>query len=180
MRKTFIKRNPITIIVIFTMLTTLLSCSKVNRYVNKKIGYEITGPADWHTYPSPTGSVSFAKYKTKKYGNSNINVFIEPLNPQAQTPLDYLNWVLLPQVQQIFDKAEDWKIKFLVEPYSVERNGYEWAVVKYWLPEDTLQIAYVVFSGKNVFMVVLNSIGPQHVENEDLFLDALDTFKIYY
>ena len=167
------------IILISAMLITLPSCSKNNRYVNKEVGYEITGPPDWYIYPSSNGGVSFARYNREKYGNSTISVLVDTLISNANTPLGYMNDIFLPQMQQQFQEQEKFTIEPISGPRTVEMNGYQWATVKYWLAENTLQIVYITFSRRNIFVIVLNSTGSQHTEEEDLFFNAFDSFKIY-
>lgn len=174
-----LRTNFAVIILISVMLTMFLSCSKNNRYVNKEVGYEITGPSDWYIYPSSDGGISFAKYNRKKYGNSTINVFPDTLISSANTPLEYMNNIFLPQIQQGFQKQEGFIVKPISEPRIVERNNYQWATVRYWLPEDTFQIVYITFSHRKIFIIVLSSTGSQHDEEEDLFFNTLDSFKIY-
>ena len=86
---------------------SLISCSKSNRYVDKRIGYEIAGPAGWHMYKSDGGSVSFTKYGVKKYGNSSISVLIEKSKQGFNSPSEFLESVFLPGVMKQFGQELD-------------------------------------------------------------------------
>jgi len=141
--KMFKKINAIALI--FILLAISLSCSKSSRYVDKDKGYEITGPSNWYRYSSEDG-VSFTKFNIKKYGNSSISVFIEPLVPQIDSPLNYLNDVFLPMTERMFQEQDNFSIRVENAPFTLERNGYQWATVRYWSAEDNLQVVYITIS----------------------------------
>jgi len=173
------KRNIIRVALIFVLLATSLACPRVNKHVNKNIGYEIVGPWNWHVYSSLNGGVEFSKYNWKAYGNSTINIFIDSLHSWTPTPLEYLKDIYLPGVKILFKETDDFSIRPIAEPFALEKDGRIWATVKYWSGRDSLQDVYITFSRKNVFIVCLNSVGSGHIEDVKLFLRALGTLKIY-
>lgn len=158
------------------MSISLLSCEKSNRYVNKRIGYEITGPPEWHKFSrfwSP--NVLFAKYRGKKYENSNIAVMVDAAVDRYQSPLDYINNKLLPAARLAFGELGPINVNVL------KKGENEWAACRCYSKNDEVQIYYVTFFKQYVFIIVLTYVESQQIflDEEELFLATLDSFIVY-
>ena len=147
------------------------------RYVNKAMGYAITGPSRWHMeFSQDRRTVSFKKYKEESFDNAIIKLVLEFGNPYGSSALDYIENGLIPQIKYSYEQGDRAVVHFRTEPHTTIRNGIEWATVSFLLNYDELQTLYVTTADDYVFILAFISKGPYQGRHEELFYQTLDSF----
>lgn len=160
----------------FVMLAA--SCSGDKRYVNNDADYEINVPPGWHVFPNADyKSVTFKKHNSNVYDNSIISVKVDGARFDM-TPSSLLEDEILPS---FLNTSADGGItmKVVEEPKSVDLNKRQWVTAKCFDGNDKVWQAYVTFTDRYSFAIVLLSIGKQNSKDERLFLSSLKSLIIH-
>lgn len=162
-------------------LLTVSSCLpwNANRYVNAKLGYEITGPAGWEMVPSKDQTtVQFRKYKEGRDDNAVIRVDVEMGNPYGPSLVDFAEQGVYKQMKYLFETEAQVEVQPRTAPFSVVRNGRSWGTVSFYADYHTLFVYFITMEDDFVFIVSLETSSSLKTKDEKTFLKALDSFKV--
>lgn len=172
-----IRRKAIFLSVVLFLTASLSSCDINNKYVNQNVGYEITGPAGWVNIPTDENSVSFCKYRGKKYGNNSVNTKVQLKDPDNSDLMYYFSELFLPNTLAFL--REDGKAELIEGPNYTEIDGKPWVYAKL---RDSGGIFYVYEIFYNDWIIDLICYGVATAENDepedaDILKAAVQTFK---
>lgn len=164
-------------VALLLLITLIMSCSNEGIYSNRDANYEIRVPHGWHVMPNKDyRSVSFSKYGKNIYGNSVISVRVDSM--RLESPLQQLEGDVLPSFQRVSDQGNV-PMRVVEEPHRVDFNGRRWATAKCSDGNDKVWRAYVTFSDRYSFVLVLFALGKNTDKDEKIFLSTVKSLKTY-
>lgn len=192
--KTSFKVEVFTISILLVFVSLIAACDNSGKYVNKKLGYEITVPIGWRR-GKPLNAYSVSLYRKIKGTNKKSRISISVDKFDKWNASDFAEHMFnglttITAKDPLFDKynlGNDAITSFEVinKLRMLEQNGINWinfelniAFVSDVYTRIIKQIYYITQSDRYIFNIFLTTPLEKHIEDKKDFFSVLDSLII--